>query len=92
MEDFIFYETKHYDGVQKIYKFDNGYGASVVRSKLSYGGSIGLWEVALIEFDYDKDGYITWRLVYRDDFAKGDVAGCLSDHEVLLLLEWIKSL
>ena len=37
---------------QEIYRFPNGYGASVIRGKLtSYGGSEGLYELAVVLYD-----------------------------------------
>ena len=87
MESYIIAERSVNGGVQKIYKFDNGYGASVVRHPFSYGGAQGLWEMALLNFDD-----LSWHITYHEDFANGDVAGYLSDKEVLELLEWIKSL
>ena len=35
-------------GVQRIYQFPNGYGASVIRSPYSYGGPTGRWELAVL--------------------------------------------
>ena len=35
--------------VQRIYEFDNGYGASVVRNSMSYGSENGLYEVAVLK-------------------------------------------
>ena len=40
----------------------------------------------------NRKGELMWDVVYRNDFANGNVAGYLSDEEVLELLEWIKSL
>ena len=37
--------------VQKLYKFANGYGASVVKGEHTYGGDEGLWELAVIRFN-----------------------------------------
>ena len=34
----------------RIFKFDNGYGASLACSKRTYGGDEGLWELAVIVF------------------------------------------
>ena len=34
---------------QKIYKFPNGYGASVIKGPYSYGGPDGLWELAVLD-------------------------------------------
>ena len=46
----------------------------------------------LLTFKYNRKGELMWDVVYRNDFANGNVAGYLSDEEVLELLEWIKSL
>lgn len=48
--------------------------------------------MALLTFKYNRKGELMWDVVYRNDFANGNVAGYLSDEEVLELLEWIKSL
>lgn len=37
-------------GVQKIYRFANGRGASVVQNSFSYGARDGLWELAVLRF------------------------------------------
>jgi hypothetical protein len=37
-------------GVQHVYRFDNNQGASVIRTPFSYGGSEGLWELAVLRF------------------------------------------
>ena len=36
------------NGVQHRYKFDNNYGASVIKHDYSYGGKNGLWELCLL--------------------------------------------
>jgi len=53
--------------------FDNGYGASVVRHAYSYGGRIGLYELAVL-----KDGEIH----YDNPIANGDVVGYLREEDV----------
>ena len=75
-------------GTQKIYRFDNGYGASVVNFQFSYGGSDGKWELAVIKYKGDTDKYSI-------DYSTGitdDVMGYLSDDEVQDVLEQIKLL
>lgn len=44
-------EKVHPDGlgVQRLYEFDNGYGASVIQSSISYGSGAGLWELAVLD-------------------------------------------
>ena len=39
--------------VQRIYRFPNGYGASVVRHENSYGGREGLFELAVLNSSDD---------------------------------------
>jgi hypothetical protein len=63
-------------GQQKIYRFDNGYGASVVKHFYSYGGSQGLWELAVIAFD--GEGAYDWSVSYSTGITE-DVIGHLSD-------------
>lgn len=72
-----------YDGVRKEFKFENGYGASVVRHSFSYGGKKGLWELAVL----DKNGDLCY-----DTPITSDVIGHLNDPEVDRILEEIKRL
>jgi len=66
-------------GLQKIYRFDNGYGASVIKSSFSYGGDDNLWEMAVITFS--GDGSETFELTYETPITN-DVIGSLNDEEV----------
>lgn len=73
-----------FDGIQKVYKFDNGFGASVVRHRYSYSGPMGLlWEIAVL----DSNGKITY-----DTPITNDVIGYLEDAEVEGILEKISKL
>lgn len=68
-------------GIQYKAKFNNGFGASIVKHDFSYGGSSGLYELAVL----DKDGNLTY-----DTPITSNVIGHLSDEEVnetLLLIE-----
>ena len=76
------------ESYQYIFKFDNGYGASVVKHSGSYGNKQDLWELAVIEF---VDKY-EWELCYLTEITCNDVAGYLTNDEVLDLLERIKNL
>ena len=79
-------------GVQKIYRAENGYGASVVSFRgivSSYGYSEGLWELAVIEF-YGDDA-LDFHIAY-DTPITSDVLGYLTAEEVSDLLERIASL
>lgn len=74
-------------GVQYIFKFENGYGASVIKHIGSYGHEHDLWELAVIRFYRDDD----WYLEYDTDIAD-DVLGHLTDERVRELFQKIKDL
>lgn len=76
----------HGNGIQHLYRFDNGFGASVVQHQHSYGGNRGLWELAVIEFEGDQ-----WHLTY-DTEVSGDVIGYLEWSEVEGYLDQIAAL
>lgn len=70
-------------GKQCIVQFLNGYGASIVQGPYTYGGSDGLYELAV----FGKDGEITY-----DTPITNDVLGYLSEEEVEKTLLDIKNL
>ena len=70
-------------GKQCIVQFPNGYGASIVQGPHTYGGSNGLYELAV----FGKDGQITYDTPITDD-----VLGHLSEEEVEKTLLDIKNL
>ena len=72
-----------YGGTQRIYKFPNGYGASVICHKGSYGYSKGLWELAVLN-EFGELDYTTP--------ITNDVLGHLSEEEVILKLNEIRGL
>jgi hypothetical protein len=73
--------------VQKLYKFTNGYGASVVKGEHTYGGDEGLWELAVLAFDTNGD----FSLCYTTPITS-DVEGHLTDDAVEELLAKIDAL
>jgi len=76
-------ETKKVmDGVQKLYSFPNGYGASVIKHKGSYGGAQGLWELAVLKGE---------ELCYNTPITD-DVLGHLTTGEVNAILDKISDL
>lgn len=77
------------DGVQKLYRFPNTYGASVVRHQYSYGGDAGLWELAVALFH--GEGADDFKICYTTPVTD-DVLGWLSDGEVELVLDHIAAL
>ena len=46
-----FKKMKKQDGVQAIAEFPNGFGASVIKSDISFGGKSGLFELAVLDND-----------------------------------------
>ena len=73
-------------GTQRVYKFDNGFGASVVTGPFTYGGPQGKYELAVLRFDGD-----TFQITY-DTSITSDVIGHLEPSEVDELLERIEQL
>lgn len=98
MDEYKISEQQHHtgDGVQKLYRFPNGYGASVVRFMInlhggrqlggSYGAEDGLWELAVLKWDGD-DYDIDYDTPITDD-----VLGYLSDDDVRETLKQIMGL
>lgn len=70
------------DGVHATISFENGYGASVVKTAWSYGGDQGLYELAVLF-----EGDITYNTPITDD-----VLGYLKEEEVTEFLYQIQEL
>ena len=73
----------HMEGVQARITFENGYGASVVKTPYSYGGDKGLYELAVL----GTDGHLTY-----DTPITNDVIGYLRDIDVTDVMEKIQQL
>lgn len=80
------------EGIHYVFKFDNNYGASVIKHFGSCGYEDDRWELAVVSFIYyDKPN--TFVLEQVDSINKYDsVVGYLTDEEVKDLLEKIKAL
>lgn len=90
LEQYCVYAGKHRgcltsEGVQRAYRFPNGYGASVVRYKVSddtygsYTTDETEWELAVIKFESDDDD--DFALTY-DTPITDDVIGHLQEEQV----------
>ena len=93
MEQYKIMERAHGvgTGIQKVYRFPNDYGASVVRFSIgslggSYGAEDGQWELGVLKFDGDD-----WGLTYETPITN-DVIGYLTDDGVVDVLQQIKAL
>jgi hypothetical protein len=70
-------------GIQRIYRFPNGWGASVIKDSYSYGGTDGKWELAVL----NEDNKLDYTTTITDN-----VLGYLSDDDVTAILENIREL
>ena len=82
-DDIDFEKHEELGGVVGRITFNNGYGASVVRHMMSYGGKQGLYELAVL----DKEGHLTY-----DTPVTSDVVGHLTPEEVTNYLIKIQEL
>lgn len=71
--EFFDHPAPYVEGVQAVMDFDNGWSISVVQTSSSYGGTQGLFELAVF-----KNGQIH----YDNPVADGDVLGYLTDKQV----------
>ena len=86
-EKYLIVSKEHLDGIAYRFKFENNYGASVIKHRYSYGGDQDLWELAVIKFEADG----SWDLNY-DTEVTSDVLGYRTDADIRDLLEQIKNL
>lgn len=70
------------DGYHRTYRYQNGYGASVVSNDASYGGKQGLFEIAVMHDD---------KLCYATDITD-DVIGNQDHLDIANILAHIKAL
>ena len=82
--DLEFKDLPDGSGIYSRTMFENGFGASVICHKYSYGGKDGLYELAVL----DTGGY----LHYDNLVANGDVHGYLNEEGVTELLKGIQLL
>jgi hypothetical protein len=83
-----------HDGIQILFRFENGKGLSVVRHQYSYGGSSGLWEAAPVEFS--NEGWNGWEFIGQSDclpgFVYDDVKGWLHPSDIDELIGMVADL
>ena len=70
-------------GIQAKMYFDNGYGVSVIKGELTYGGKDGLYELAVVK----KSGGLCF-----DSGITDDVLGSLKPKEVTKYMKKIQEL
>lgn len=62
-------------GIHYTYKFDNGYGLSLIQNMMSHGHALGLYETALTN---ERGG-----LIYDKELGYDDVKGYLTEEDAL---------
>lgn len=93
----------HHKGIQKVYKFPNGWGASIIRFMsidnfenksiknkyryTTYTKNNKQWELAVIKFNPDNNK--EWEINYDNKITR-DVVGYLTDSGVNRILSKIK--
>ena len=76
-------------GIHYVFRFENGYGASVIKAHWAYGGLQDLWELAVIKF-FGKEN-ADYELDYFTEITD-DVCGYETDDGIRKLLARIKAL
>lgn len=61
-------------GIHYTYKFDNGYGLSLIQNMMSHGHALGLYETALTNGE---------DLIYDEELGYADVKGYLTEEDAL---------
>ena len=82
-KDLEFKELPDGSGIYCRIQFENGYGASIVKHKYSYGGDNGLYEIAVL----DSSNEITYTTSVTDN-----VIGYLRPEDVTDVIEKIEKL
>lgn len=77
------------DGFQAIFRFRNGYGASVVQHKNTYGGDAGKYELAVARWNGPDDN--DWSICYSTPITN-DVIGHLDPRHVHSILSQLGAL
>jgi hypothetical protein len=79
-------ERDRRSGSQRVYRFPNGYGASVISGEFAYGHEDGLVELGVLKFD-GNDYDLTYDTPITDD-----VIGHLTEEQVQKTLDQIAAL
>ena len=77
------------DGFQLVFRFRNGYGASVIQHRNSYGGDQGRFELAVAAWNSAEDS--DWSICYSTDITD-DVLGHLESSDVHDILNQVAAL
>jgi hypothetical protein len=81
--------TPRAGGFQVLFRFRNGYGASVIQHDMSYGRESGQYELAVARWNGDDDD--DWSICYTTDVTS-DVLGYLESSDVRSVLDRLGNL
>ena len=87
-EENLFSKTGRPVGVWYEFRFDNRFGASIIKHRHSYGFEKDLWELAVLQNVPDTND---WLLTF-DTPITNDVVGWCTDEQIRELLKMIKEL
>lgn len=92
MDNYLINKQPHvlFGGICLLFRFPNGWGASVVRHQASKGGPEGFWELALVSFE-DTEKSLQFEIRNDVEWVK-DPLGYLFIDEVMDYLEKIKEM
>lgn len=86
-DKYLIMDTIFLGGILKRYRFENNYGASIIRNKQSRGHEKGLFELAVLKFDKNNNPCICYNTPLTNN-----VIGYLNWEEVIEYLEKIQNL
>ena len=86
-EEYVVIDRELFGGRQKVYKFPNGYGASVINHEFSYG-----LEVAVVEFIEDEFAEEEIFTLVFDTPVTDDVIGYCTEEQVNEILQEVYKL
>jgi len=88
-DDLRFTELHHVPfGIKAEMFFDNGFGCSVVKNQMSYGGAHGYYEIAVLKGNQDKNEFY-----YSDEiFENAGVEGWLDEKGISKAMKKIQKL
>ena len=76
-------------GIHYVFRFENGYGASIIKGSSTYGGPQDLWELAVVRFFEEES--IEYKVNYDTEITD-NFCGYETDDGIRELLARIKAL
>ena len=77
--DLNFAKHRSGDGIRAFMLFENGFGISVIKTKFSYGGAYGMYELAVTNAEEN--------LVHGNPILEDDISGWLNEQDVTNIMK-----